>query len=52
MNKKDAEIIKHAGCPNRHHCLKDESKCCYLVKGRCIANEYTDNYILKKGRLI
>ena len=29
----------HDGCPNRHHCSKDESKCCYLVKGHCIIGE-------------
>ena len=22
---------KHKGCPNRGHCSKDESKCCYLL---------------------
>lgn len=21
----------HKGCPNREHCIKDESKCCYLL---------------------
>jgi hypothetical protein len=21
----------HQGCPNRGHCKKDESKCCYLL---------------------
>ena len=26
---------RHNGCPNRHHCLKDETKCAYLVKGNC-----------------
>ena len=27
----EREIDKHKGCPNRHHCVKDESKCCYLL---------------------
>ena len=26
----------HEGCPNRYHCTKDESKCCYLVNNHCI----------------
>lgn len=25
------EITVHDGCPNRHHCIKNESKCCYLL---------------------
>ena len=29
----------HHGCPNRHHCKKDTTKCCYLVKGHCIIGE-------------
>lgn len=24
----------HSGCPNRGHCIKDESKCCYLLSNR------------------
>lgn len=35
--KKDEK--KHEGCPNRGHCSKDETKCCYLVKNGC----YLDN---------
>ena len=35
----EREIDKHDGCPNRHHCKKDESKCCYLVKNNCIIGE-------------
>lgn len=27
MKKEDP----HKGCPNRGHCKKDETKCCYLV---------------------
>lgn len=46
-----AENIEvHRGCPNRHHCPKDESKCCYLVSNRCIINEYSDNYLFKEKR--
>ena len=50
MLEKDAEIIKHEGCPYRHSCKKDETKCCYLVGNRCIVNEYTDNYIFKERK--
>jgi hypothetical protein len=35
MLERDAVIRKHDGCPNRHHCHKDETKCAYLVKGNC-----------------
>ena len=24
----------HDGCPNRGHCKKDESKCCYLLSDK------------------
>ena len=31
---------KHDGCPNRGHCSKDESKCCYLLSNRnCYLDE-------------
>jgi hypothetical protein len=36
---KELEEIVHSGCPNRHHCEHDSSKCCYLVKGHCIIGE-------------
>ena len=39
MKKKKEDV--HKGCPNRGHCSKDESKCCYLVKGQCYL-EHTD----------
>jgi len=39
MLERDAITTKHQGCPNRHHCSKDESKCCYLVKGDCVIGE-------------
>lgn len=29
MTKNETNV--HKGCPNRHHCIKDESKCCYLL---------------------
>ena len=29
MKKKNVDV--HKGCPNRNHCIKDESKCCYLL---------------------
>lgn len=32
----EREINQHKGCPNRGHCKKDESKCCYLVKHNCL----------------
>lgn len=36
----------HKGCPNRHHCKKDESKCCYLVKNNCLLdNPNVEDYI-------
>ena len=37
--KKEDDV--HKGCPNRGHCKKDESVCCYLVKGKCYL-EHTD----------
>ncbi|MBQ9026947.1 MAG: hypothetical protein IJ104_11395 [Methanobrevibacter sp.] len=27
----EKEIDAHKGCQNRGHCIKDESKCCYLL---------------------
>ena len=32
----EKEIDHHKGCPNRHHCEKDEKKCCYLVRKECL----------------
>ena len=29
----------HEGCPNEAHCTKDEEKCCYLIKRRCMLKE-------------
>ena len=35
----ERETNPHRGCPNRNHCEKDETKCCYLVKGHYIIGE-------------
>lgn len=37
----------HSGCPNRHHCEKDESNCCYLLStNNCYLNtERSENYL-------
>jgi len=40
MLERDIITQRHDGCPNRHSCKKDESKCAYLVKGNCIIGEY------------
>lgn len=37
----EREKDTHKGCPNRHHCRKDDSKCCYLVNNDCMI-EYED----------
>ena len=34
----------HKGCPYRGTCKKDETKCCYLVKGQC----YIENTDLRR----
>ena len=39
MLEKEIEQLFHKGCPNRHHCPKDTTKCCYLVKNHCIIGE-------------
>lgn len=44
MLEKDAITERHDGCPNRHHCKKDENVCCYLVKGKC----YIDNTDIRR----
>ena len=46
---KEREMV-HNGCPYRHSCAKDETKCCYLVNNRCIINEFQDNYLFKSKR--
>ena len=30
----------HEGCPYRCTCTKDQTKCCYLVRNKCIVDEY------------
>ena len=50
MKESEEKIQAHNGCPYRHTCKKDETKCCYLVSNRCIINEYEDNYIFKERR--
>jgi hypothetical protein len=39
MLEREIKVQVHNSCPNRHHCTKDETKCCYLVKGNCIIGE-------------
>ena len=39
MLDEELKELIHDGCPNRHHCKKDESKCCYLVNDHCIIGE-------------
>jgi hypothetical protein len=34
MLEKDLKAAVHNSCPNRYHCIKDESKCCYLLSNR------------------
>lgn len=34
MNNRHNVHDVHKGCPNRGHCSKDESKCCYLLSSR------------------
>ena len=36
MKTSEEAIHYHDGCPNRHHCKKDNIKCMYLVKNHCI----------------
>ena len=36
MNSTEEKLHIHDGCPNRSHCKKDETQCCYLVKNHCI----------------
>lgn len=39
----EREIDTHKGCPNRNHCSKDETKCCYLVNDKCIIGEKNEH---------
>ena len=47
MLKRDKEMHKHDSCPNRGHCSKDESKCCYLLSNhQCYLNcENSEDFI-------
>ena len=45
MLEREAVIKKHDGCPNRHHCIKNESKCAYLVKGKCYIEHENIDFI-------
>lgn len=39
----EREVDNHKGCPNRGHCSKDESKCCYLLSSdKCFLDEYEE----------
>ena len=31
---------QHKGCPNRGHCQKEESKCCYLLNNNTCYLDY------------
>ena len=37
----------HNGCPNRHHCIKDDEKCCYLISNRqcLLTDENMDDFL-------
>ena len=43
---KDKDNV-HNGCPNKGHCSKDESKCCYLLSTQqCyIELEHSEDFI-------
>ena len=45
MVKKEVDV--HKGCPNRGHCRKDESKCCYLLStNTCYLDyEYSEEFV-------
>ena len=47
MKKKKEDV--HQGCPNRGHCSKDESKCCYLLSNNnhnCyLDTDYSEDFI-------
>ena len=46
MLEREAIITRHDGCPNRHHCRKDEKQCCYLVKGKCyLETESSEDFV-------
>ena len=43
MTKRKIDV--HKGCPNRHHCSKDESKCCYLLSTKQCYLETKDSEV-------
>jgi len=46
MKKKKEDV--HQGCPYRHTCIKDESKCCYLLsnnQGCYLDSNYSEEFI-------
>lgn len=47
MLEEEKKLHAHDSCPNRHHCIKDESKCCYLLSTRqCyLDNERSNDFI-------
>ena len=36
----EKEKNQHKGCPNRGHCQKEESKCCYLLNNNTCCLDY------------
>ena len=47
MKKKECDCDKNCYCR-----INDEEtmQCCYYSNGRCIANEYSENYLFKMRR--
>ena len=39
--------VECEGCCYRRDCDFDLGKCCYLSNGRCLINEYSENYLFK-----
>ena len=39
----EKEKNQHKGCPNREHCQKEESKCCYLLNNNTCYLDYINN---------
>ena len=39
----EKEKNQHKGCPNRGHCQKEESKCCYLLNNNTCYLDYINN---------
>ena len=47
MLEKDLKAEVHNSCPNRYHCKKDESKCCYLLSTHeCyLDSKYSEDFV-------